>query len=135
MRPVAVQPAVWQRVDVLSPDTLVVDGRHIHLANAFAPQPVPYAKCRAEILAERTSREVVSDMMREAHTIDVRPTGEVDGWNRTVAYVTLDGQDLGETLKDKGYAGPSEFNWCDPLSAPTPKGTPDPSRVMGLGGG
>jgi hypothetical protein len=123
-------PTVWQRVRVLSPDTLVIDGRHFRLANAYAPQPVPDARCLAEVLAERGTRQIVRDLVHEATSLEVRPTGEKDGWNRALAHITLDGYDLGDKLKGEGLAGESKFDWCGSVSSKA-TGAPDVLKAMG----
>ncbi|HEX2562077.1 MAG TPA: nuclease, partial [Phenylobacterium sp.] len=67
-----------ERVSVLSGDTFIVDGRGVRLANAFAPEPIPRARCWAEALAAKQTARVVQQMMREATTIEVKPTGPRD---------------------------------------------------------
>lgn len=112
-------PSVAERVSVLSGDTFMVDGRGVRLANAFAPEPIPHARCWAEALAAKQAARVVQQMMREATTIEVRPTGPRDTYNREFAIVSLDGLDLGRTLYDEGMAGQpgtQRFPWCDPIS-------------------
>jgi hypothetical protein len=114
-------PTVADRVVVVSADALVVDGRHIRLSNAWAPQPIPRARCWAEALAARNARKTVRDMVRAARAIEVTPTGGVDDWNRTLARVQLDRLDLGETLHQDGLAGETSerFDWCAPISQAT----------------
>lgn len=112
-------PSVAERVSVLSGDTFIVDGRGVRLANAFAPEPIPRARCWAEALAAKQTARVVQQMMREATSIEVRPTGPRDEYNRQFAIVTLSGLDLGQTLYDEGLAGrpgTQRFPWCDPIS-------------------
>jgi endonuclease YncB( thermonuclease family) len=112
-------PSVAERVSVLSGDTFIVDGRGVRLANAFAPEPIPRARCWAEALAAKQAARVVQQLMREASSIEVRPTGEKDSYNRDFAIVMLGGLDLGQTLYDEGMAGrpgTRRFPWCDPIS-------------------
>ncbi len=112
-------PSVAERVSVLSADTYVIDGRHVRLANAFTPEPPPQARCWSEALAAKLAARVVQQMMREASSIEIRPTGARDSYNREVAYVTLSGLDLGQTLYDEGLAGQPgtrRFPWCVPIS-------------------
>jgi endonuclease YncB( thermonuclease family) len=112
-------PSVAERVSVLSGDTFIVDGRGVRLANAFAPEPIPRARCWAEALAAKQTARAVQQLMREATTIEVRPTGPRDSYNREFAIVMLGGLDLGQTLYDEGMAGrpgTSRFSWCDPIS-------------------
>jgi hypothetical protein len=112
-------PSVAERVSVLSGDTFIIDGRGVRLANAFAPEPIPRARCWAEALAAKQTARVVQQLIREATTIEVRPTGPRDEYNRQFAIVTLGGLDLGQTLYDEGLAGrpgTTRFPWCDPIS-------------------
>lgn len=119
-------PSVAERVSVLSGDTFIVDGRGVRLANAFAPEPIPRARCWAEALAAKQTARVVQQMMREASSIEIRPTGRRDSYNREFAIVMLGGLDLGQTLYDEGMAGRdgvSRFPWCEPISQ-NAKGAP-----------
>jgi hypothetical protein len=44
-------PGLGDRVRVLSADAMVIDGKHVRLANAYAPQGIPDARCWAEATA------------------------------------------------------------------------------------
>jgi hypothetical protein len=115
----ATELTVASRVMVLAGDTLVIDGKHVQLANAVAPQGIPSARCWAEALAAKHAVQYVKRLLLEAQGIEVLPTGEVDGHGRTVATVSLDGLDLGRTLFDNGAAAqPSDgvFRWCEGFS-------------------
>lgn len=119
-------PTVGSRVWVLGADSLIVDGQHIRLANAFAPQTIPDARCWSEALAAKFAIQQVKAMMTSARTITVQPTGERDEYNRAVSHVLLDGADLGDILFQLGLAGQpgkGRFEWCNPLSVET-KGAP-----------
>jgi endonuclease YncB( thermonuclease family) len=107
------------RVMVLAGDTLVIDGKHIELANAVAPQGIPDARCWAEALAAKQTVQYVKSLLRDSRTMKVIPTGEVDNYGRTLAHVKLDGLDLGQTLYDNGAAAQplrGSFRWCEPVS-------------------
>ena len=126
------QPSVAERVRVLNADVLVIDGRHVRLAEAVAPQPIPDAHCWAEALAAKQSTEAVRELVRGAGDIRVEPTGGTDEYNRTIARVLLDNQDLGHALHDMGLvaeAAPDRFHWCDPISAGG-QGAPDVKSLM-----
>jgi len=100
-------------------DALMINGKHVRLANAEAPLRTPYARCWAEAIAGREARKRVSDLATAAREIDIQPTGKTDEYGRTVARVSLDGLDLGESLVQDGYAvtpGEHPFNWCAPVS-------------------
>ena len=119
-------PAVAERVMVLSADALVIDGKHVRLSNAFAPEPVPRARCWAEAAAAKQATRLVQNMILNAETIQVTPTGGVDEYNRTYAQVRLEGLDLGQSLFDDGFAGRPQtgrrFEWCERLSKNDPGG-------------
>ncbi|MDB5435086.1 MAG: hypothetical protein JWR47_1343 [Phenylobacterium sp.] len=113
------------QVMVLEPDALVVDGRHVRLSNAAAPHLVPHASCWAEALAARQARQTVQGLVGGAREVTVTPTGGTDEYNRTLARVTVDGGDLGQTLLDDGLAaapGEAPFDWCSPMSTNIARG-------------
>src|SRR5690606_24640575 len=98
-----------------------IDKKPLRLANAFAPEPIPQARCWAEAVASNEATEIVRDMVRGATTFDVRATGGVDECNRPFSTVALDGLGLGQTLYDRGLAaraaGPRRrFELCHPSS-------------------
>ena len=121
-----------ERVRVLNADVFVIDGRHIRLADAVAPQPIPYARCFAEALASKQAAMAVRDLVRGAGVLRVEPTGRTDEFNRQVAHVFLDNQDLAHTLHDLGMvaeAQPGRFDWCAPLTA-AGEGAPEVRTLM-----
>lgn len=112
-------PSVAERVRVLNADVFVVDGQHIRLAEAYAPQPIPDARCWAEALAAKQATIEVRGLMSEADSIELAPTGRRDEYNRIVAKVSLGGVDLARTLYDLGLAAQKaegRFGWCEPIS-------------------
>jgi len=125
-------PTVAERVRVLNADVLIVDGRHVRLADAAAPQPIPDARCWAEALAARLATAAVRGRINDAETIRLQPTGRTDEYNRTIAQVFLDNQDLAASLHDDGLVasgGPARFGWCTPISEQEP-GAPDVRSLM-----
>jgi endonuclease YncB( thermonuclease family) len=110
----------------VQPDALVVDGRHVRLSNALAPQLVPHAHCWAEAMAARQARDAVRSLVAEARDVAVTPTGGVDEYNRSLSRVSLDGRDLGQALVDHGMAAPGgrPFDWCAPVSTGLASGPP-----------
>ena len=127
---------VASRVLVLAGDTLVIDGRHVALANVVSPQAIPDARCWAEALAAKHAVQTVKGLLREARVMKVTPTGKLDSYGRTLATVSLDGLDLGQTLYDSGVAAkPADrtFRWCEAVSfeldgAPTWSSLSEPGR-------
>ncbi|CAN7306133.1 nuclease [Phenylobacterium sp. LjRoot219] len=121
-----------ERVKVLNADVLVIDGRHVRLADAAAPQPVPDARCWAEGLAARLATAAVRDLVAGARDVRVEPTGRTDEYNRAIAHVSLDNQDLADTLHRQGLVATSStgrFGWCAPVSLQEP-GAPDVKSLM-----
>jgi endonuclease YncB( thermonuclease family) len=112
-------PTSRPSIIVVEGDALVIDGRHLRLYNAYAPRTAPHAHCWAEALAARLWRQALRGLVAEARDIKVTATGGVDEYNREFARVSLDGLDLGQTLRDRGMAAlpkPQAFDWCAPLS-------------------
>ncbi len=123
-------------VVVVEGDAMMIDGRHLRLQNAYAPRAAPHAHCWSEALAARQVRQMVRALMAEARDIKVTPTGGVDEYNRDFARISLDGLDLGETLRGRGLAAVPKaqaFDWCAPLSTDIPNGPPL-SVLADLGG-
>ena len=111
------------QIEVLRGDVLVVDGRHLRLANMMAPQAAPDAHCAAEAIASRQAQLRLEDLTRRARSIVVTPTGGLDGYGRTLARVTVDGIDPAATLIDEGLAVAPQvagFDWCDSTSTTQP---------------
>jgi endonuclease YncB( thermonuclease family) len=135
VEPAAPAPTPVQRTKVLNGDVIVLDGRSLRLANAFAPQPIPYARCWSEAIAARAVTKVLRGKISEAQQIAARTTPERDEFNRTVAYVTLDGLDVGDTLYAEGLAArrtAKPFRWCDGFSASV-DGAPAVNSLLGPG--
>ena len=115
-------PGLGDRVRVLSADALVIDGRHVRLANAYAPQGVPDARCWAEAAAAKRVTDWVRDKVREARTVAIESPSGFDEFHRELAVVRLDGEDLGQALYAAGLAGRrtdaqyGRFSWCEPIS-------------------
>ena len=123
-------------VVVVEGDAMAINGRHLRLYNAYSPRAAPHAHCWAEALAARQVRQTVRGLVTEARDIKVTATGGVDEYNRELARITLDGLDLGQTLRDRGLAAVPKaqaFDWCAPLSTDIPNGPPL-SVLADLGG-
>lgn len=112
-------PSITGHVRVLDADVLIIDGQHVRLANAYAPESLLHARCWAESLASDYAGKFVKDLVEHADSYSFRPNGKFDEYNRAFGYVTIDGADLGDLLYNQGLAArPVEprFNWCDPIS-------------------
>ncbi len=119
-------PGLGDRVRVLSADALVIDGQHVRLANAYAPQGVPDARCWAEASAAKQATEWVRTRIREAREVTVQQEEGFDEFHRQLALVSLDGVDLGQQMYETGLASrrsdgrDHRFPWCEPISAKAP---------------
>jgi endonuclease YncB( thermonuclease family) len=135
--PIEASAAVRPKVTVLNADILVIEGKHYRLANAFAPEPVPDARCWAEALAAKQATRVVAGLVDQAASVQASPTGGVDDYNRTLATIHVDGADLGDVLFKQGLAarpGKGRFEWCNPISRNDP-GAPEVFSMMELSPG
>ncbi len=119
-------PGLGDRVRVLSADAMVIDGKHLRLANAYAPQAIPDARCWSEAAAAKQATAWVRTRMHEARDVTVEPTGGFDEFHRELAVVRLDGVDLGQLMFENGLASrrstgrDGRFPWCEPISAKAP---------------
>ena len=112
-------PSIANRVRVLDADVLIIDGKHVALANAYAPESLLHARCWAESMASDHAAEFVKDLVDHARSIDFAPNGKTDKYNRALGLVTLDGADLGDILYQQGLAArvvEPRFDWCQPIS-------------------
>jgi endonuclease YncB( thermonuclease family) len=115
-------PGLGDRVRVLSADAMVIDGNHVRLVNAYAPQGVPDARCWAEATAAQTTLAWVRAKMKDAREISVEPAPGFDEFHRQLAVVKLDGVDLGQEMYENGLAARrtdglnGRFPWCEPIS-------------------
>ena len=119
------EPSARTKATSIERNIRVIDGDTIEdmtsdityrLVNIDTPETGSRARCPAEReLRVRASREGRS-LMRSAGDIELRPTGRVDRYGRTIALVLIDGRDLGETLIAEGLARPWRGRrepWCD----------------------
>jgi len=107
------------QVQVLTGEVLVIDGRHVRLANITTPQASPSAHCVAEALGARQARLRMAELAQRAQRVIVTPTGRRDDYDRVEANVLFDGADPGQVLVDEGLAMPadgSKPDWCGPVS-------------------
>ena len=111
--------SITAHVRVLDADTLIIDGKHVRLVNAFAPSSLLHARCWAEALASDHAAEYVKEMVQRARTYSFTANGKLDEYTRAYGTVDIDGADLGDILYQQGLAArPAEprFDWCQPIS-------------------
>jgi hypothetical protein len=122
-------------VRVLDADVLVIDGKHVRLANAYAPESLLRARCWAESLASDHATEYVKDLVQRASSYDFKPTHGADDYGRVYGLVTIDNADLGDILYNAGLASrpaTPRFDWCGPISKKA-EGAPKISTLYNLG--
>jgi endonuclease YncB( thermonuclease family) len=107
---------------VLSPH--VIDGDTIHdvanglryrLANIDAPETGDNAKCHRERERGEDAKSVAHQLVANATRVEVRTTFRMDQYGRRIAFVLVDGVDLGEILVQRGLARPwrgTRRRWC-----------------------
>lgn len=92
-------------------------GVRYRVANIDAPETGENAKCfRERHRGELAKREAIR-LVKRARSTQVRRTWRTDRYGRRVAFVLVDGQDLGEALIERGLARPwrgRRERWCGP---------------------
>jgi micrococcal nuclease len=84
--------------------------------NIDTPETGSRARCTAERDLGNRATGAVRALVAGAERLDLRPTGRIDRYGRTIALVVIDGRDLGETLIADGLARPWRGRrepWCD----------------------
>jgi len=92
-------------------------GVRYRLANIDAPETGDNAKCYNERRRGELATSAAIRLVRTANSVTVRRTWRIDRYGRRVAFVLIDGQDLGEALIQLGLAHPwrgSRERWCGP---------------------
>ena len=98
-------------------------GERIRLANIDTPETGNRAACAAERSAAAGATQRARNLIGAANRIDIRRTGRVDRYGRTIGFIILDGRDLGEQLIAEGYARPWRGRrevWCAPSGSRLP---------------
>ncbi|MGQ0533615.1 MAG: thermonuclease family protein [Caulobacteraceae bacterium] len=86
------------------------------VVNIDTPETGPRARCDAERALGNRATELARTLITRAQNLELRPTGRIDRYGRTIAFVLIDGRDLGETLIAEGLARPwrgLHEPWCD----------------------
>lgn len=110
--------AAARNIRVRDGDTLYDAAANVtyRVVNIDTPEAGQLAQCAAERrLAARATRETRL-RVNSAQRLELQPTGRTDRYGRTIAFVLIDGRDLGETLIAEGLARPWRGRrepWCD----------------------
>lgn len=106
------------RMRVIDGDTFEDIGEDItyRIVNIDTPETGPRARCDAERALGNRATELARALITRAQNLELRLTGRMDRYGRTIAFVLIDGRDLGETLIAEGLARPWRGRrepWCD----------------------
>jgi len=106
------------RMRVIDGDTLEDMSEDVtyRVVNIDTPETGPRARCDAERALGNRATETVRALVNRAQHLELRATGRTDRYGRTIAFVLIDGRDLGETLIAEGLARPWRGRrepWCD----------------------
>jgi micrococcal nuclease len=104
----------WRVVDG---DTVVTpSGLTVRVANIDAPEAPGKCKCELECRQAEAATAYVRASLRLAGVVELRPyVRPVDRYGRTLAYVLVDGKDLGNEMVSRGLARKWEGrrrSWC-----------------------
>jgi len=114
-----ISPIVLTRFRVVDGDTLrnLLSGVVYRLENIDSPETEDRAKCYRERRHGERAKVEALRILQAAVRIEVRPTGEIDKYGRTIAFIDVDGQDFGELMIERGLARPWKGQpqvWCGP---------------------
>lgn len=102
---------------VIDGDTIAVRAteEHIRLANIDTPERGERAHCDAERQAAERATRAARSLFQNAQAIEPVRVGRLDRYGRTIAFVHIDGRDMGEIMIEGGYARPWRGRreaWC-----------------------
>lgn len=103
-------------LQVIDGDTVKCDGERIRIENIDAPETTHRAKCDYEVTLGKASAWEAMKLIGKAKEAKITRNTRKDYFGRTLAYIELDGRDLGESLIKAGYAQPwtgRKAEWCD----------------------
>lgn len=114
LSPSALGAEGWKAIDgdtLRSPSGVV-----IRIANIDAPETAGKCKCETECRRAEQATAYVRASLSHAGTVELRPyVRDRDRYGRTLAYVLLDGYDLGDSLIAAGLArrwDGKRRSWC-----------------------
>lgn len=106
------------RIRVIDGDTIedTRDDITYRLVNIDTPETGSRARCPAERTLGDRATNAARTLISQARRLELNPTGRLDRYGRTIAFVVIDGRDMGETLIAEGLARPWRGRrepWCD----------------------
>ncbi len=90
-------------------------GLRYRLANIDAPETDDNAKCHRERVGGQRAKSAAIALVKGASEVSVRRTWRKDSFGRCIAFVLVDGEDLGRILVRRGLARPwrgRRERWC-----------------------
>ena len=110
--------SVADRIRIIDGDTMEDLRQEItyRLVNIDTPETGSRARCTAERTLGDRATQAARTLVSQAQRLEFRPTGRIDRYGRTIAFVVIDGHDMGETLIAEGLARPWRGRrepWCD----------------------
>lgn len=113
------------RLRVIDGDTFAdaASGMRYRLANIDTPEAGDRARCATERRLADDATSAARTIIAAAERVAVKPTGRIDAYGRAIAYVQVDGQDLGALLVARDVARPWRGRrepWCDSRGGLTP---------------
>ena len=110
--------AAAERIRVIDGDTMEDMREDItyRVVNIDTPETGSRARCTAERSLGNRATEAARTLVAQAQRLEFRATGRIDRYGRTIAFVLIDGRDMGETLIAEGLARPWRGRrepWCD----------------------
>lgn len=91
-------------------------GERVRLENIDTPETGPRARCTAERNLGNRATQQARSFITNARQLDVRRTGRIDRYDRVIAFIEVDGRDLGQMMIAEGLARPWRGRrepWCD----------------------
>lgn len=105
-----------RRIYVIDGDTIEASGERYRIANIDTPEMGGGARCPAERRHGARATQRARVLINSARRVETRNVGRTDAYGRTIAYILIDGRDLGEALIADGFARPWRGRrqpWCD----------------------
>jgi micrococcal nuclease len=107
-----------QQIRVIDGDTIedVTADITYRIENIDTPETGSRARCVAERNLGNRATSAARALITNASDLEIRATGRIDRYQRVIAFVLVDGRDLGETLIAEGLARPWRGRrepWCD----------------------
>jgi len=107
--------ADWRVIDGDTFEHLATGDRY-RLENIDTPETGGRARCVAERDLGNRATQQARAFFTNARALDIRRTGRTDRYDRIIAFIEIDGRDLGELMIEQGLARPWRGRrepWCD----------------------